>query len=93
VIIELAGLEAASLSRLAEIDGVAEVRGDSRAETHQPPGAGLVTVTVGQTSSDAVLRELLTWDGVHVTRVWPAARRPAPGHPEQDLAAGAGTGR
>jgi ABC-type Mn2+/Zn2+ transport system ATPase subunit len=79
VIIELAGLEAGSLPRLAEVDGVLEVRGDSMAEDRQPSAPGLVTATVRQTSSDAVLRELLTWDGIHVTRVWPAARSQEPG--------------
>jgi len=91
VIIELAGLEAGSLTRLAEIDGVLEVRGDSGPGDHRPAAPGLVTATVGQTSSDAVLRELLTWDGVHVIRVWPATRGHEPlgqrrGRPEQDLA-------
>jgi ABC-2 type transport system ATP-binding protein len=86
VIIELAGLEAGSLSRLAEVDGILEVGDDSGAGDHQLPASRLVTVTVGQASSDTVLRELLTWDGVHVTRVWPAARGPEPGGPEPDLA-------
>ena len=79
VIIELAGLEAGSLSRLKEIGGVLEVRGDFGAGDHRSPAPRLVSVTVGQTSSDAVLRELLGWDGVHVTRVWPAARSPESG--------------
>ena len=81
VIIELAGLEAGSLSRLAEIDGVLEVRGDSGPGDRRPAAPGLVTVTVGQASSDALLRELLTWDGVHVTRVWPVARALEPASP------------
>ena len=79
VIIELAGVEAGSLSRLAEVDGILDVLGDSWAGDHQPPAPRLVTVTVGQASSDAVLRELLTWDGVHVSTVWPAPRGPEPG--------------
>jgi hypothetical protein len=84
VIIQLAGLEAGSLSRLAEVDGVLEVRGDPSAEDHQRAASEAVTVTVRQPSSDAILRELLSWDGVQVTRVWPAARGPEPG----DLARG-----
>jgi ABC-2 type transport system ATP-binding protein len=79
VIIELAGLEAGSLSRLAEVDGVLEVRGEPGADDSQPAEPGLATLTVRQASSDAVLREVLNWDGLHVTGVWPAPRRPEPG--------------
>jgi ABC-type multidrug transport system ATPase subunit len=79
VTIQLAGLEAGSLSRLAEVDGVLEVRGESGAEDDQHSAPGLVTVTATQTSSDAVLREVLNWDGVHVTMVWPAASGSEPG--------------
>jgi ABC-2 type transport system ATP-binding protein len=101
VFVEIAGLEAASLSRLAEVDGVLEVGGDPRAACDEPAAPGMVTITVSQTSSDAVLRELLNWDGVHVTRVWPAARSQEPGsrwrdRPEQDQAdpaGGAGAGQ
>ncbi|HKD88512.1 MAG TPA: ABC transporter ATP-binding protein [Streptosporangiaceae bacterium] len=83
VIIELAGVEAGSLSRLTEVSGVVEVRGESGAEDCQPAAPGLVTVTVRQASSDAVLRELLNWDGVHVTRVWPTDGRPEAGGPRR----------
>ena len=76
MIIELAGLEAGSLSRLMEVDGVLEVLGNPRAEDDQPSAPGQVTVSVRLTSSDTVLRELLNWDGVHVTRVCPAAPKP-----------------
>lgn len=79
VIIELSGLETGSLSRLADVDGVLGVRSEPSADDDQPSAPGVATVTVRQTSSDAVLRELLSWDGVHVTRVWPAARSPEPG--------------
>jgi ABC-type Mn2+/Zn2+ transport system ATPase subunit len=78
VLIELAGLEAGSLSRLAEVDGVLAVPGGQSAVDSRAPALGLVTITVSQTSSDAVLRELLNWDGVHVARV-----RPADGSPER----------
>jgi len=83
VIIELAGVEAGSMSRLTEVGGVVEVRGEPAAEDCQTPAPGLVTVTVRQASSDAVLRELLNWDGVHVTRVRPADRRPQAGSPSR----------
>jgi ABC-2 type transport system ATP-binding protein len=84
VFVEIAGLEAASLSRLAEVDGVLEVGGDPGAACDEPAAPGMVTITVSQTSSDAVLRELLNWDGVHVTRVWPAARSQDPGSTWRD---------
>ena len=88
VIIELAGVEAGSLSRLTQAAGVLAVSGGPGADdlgAGGDPGQayGLVTVTVWQASSDAVLRELLTWDGVHVTRVLPAARNPEPRSPGQ----------
>jgi ABC-2 type transport system ATP-binding protein len=91
VIIELAGLEAGSLSRLAGVDGVIEVRGEPSGQDCQPSAPGLATAAVRQTSSDAVLRELLSWDGVHVTRVWPAARSPE--QDQADPAGDAGVGR
>jgi ABC-2 type transport system ATP-binding protein len=78
VLIELAGLEAGSLSRLAEVDGVLAVSGGPSAVDGRAPTPGLVTITVSQTSSDAVLRGLLSWDGVHVARVWPAGGSPEP---------------
>jgi ABC-2 type transport system ATP-binding protein len=66
VLIELTGLDAESLKQLAVLPGVASVRlvpslsaGD-RTSAH-------VTVTAAQ--SDAVLRQLLSWDGVHVGAV------------------------
>jgi ABC-2 type transport system ATP-binding protein len=71
VMIELAGLEAGSLSRLAEVDGVLAVSGGPSSADGHAKTLGLVTVTVSQASSDGVLRELLSWDGVHVARVRP----------------------
>lgn len=79
VIIEVVGVEPGSLSRLAELDGVLEVRGEPGAEDSQSAEPRLATLTVRQASSDAVLREVLNWDGLHVTGVWPAPRGPEPG--------------
>jgi ABC-type multidrug transport system ATPase subunit len=86
-IIELANLEAGSLSRLAELDGVLAVSGGPGAGDGPASTLGLVTVTVSQTSSDAVLRQLLTWDGVHVASVRPAAGNPELASAEADGAA------
>jgi ABC-2 type transport system ATP-binding protein len=61
--IEVTGLEAASSDRLARLPGVLGLADD----TGRPPGP--VRVTVTEAASDAVLRELLRWDGVHVSAV------------------------
>ena len=109
VTIELAGLEAGSLSRLAELDGVLAVSGGSAADDgpaddrraddpggDQPPRAlALVTATVRQESSDAVLRTLLSWDGVHVAGIRPgrdpaASDSPSGQRPLDQMDAGAG---
>jgi ABC-2 type transport system ATP-binding protein len=60
--IEVTGLEEASLDRLTRLPGVLRVAGE-------PAGTGPVQVTVTAAASDAVLRELLSWDGVHVSAV------------------------
>jgi ABC-2 type transport system ATP-binding protein len=60
--IEVTGLEAASLDRLAGLSGVLGVAGE-------PADGGPVRVTVAGAASDGVLRELLSWDGVHVSAV------------------------
>jgi ABC-2 type transport system ATP-binding protein len=60
--IEVTGLEVTSLDRLIRLPGVLRVAGE-------PAGAGPVEVTVTAAASDAVLRELLSWDGVHVSAV------------------------
>jgi len=98
-VIEVAGLEAGSLSRLAEVDGVLAVSGGPSTVDAVASPLGLVKITVSQASSDAVLRELLTWDGVHVASVRPADGSPAPGSqgrpsPQRDDQAGdAGAGQ
>jgi ABC-type Mn2+/Zn2+ transport system ATPase subunit len=91
VTIELAGLEAGSLSRLAQTDGVLTVSSGPGADGDPARELGLITVTVRQASSDAVLRELLTWDGVHVARL--RTERDSPGHDQAGLAADSGGGR
>jgi ABC-2 type transport system ATP-binding protein len=101
VFIEAAGLEAGSLSRLAEADGVLEVSGGPGAGDARAAAPGLVTITVSQASSDAVLRELLNWDGVHVATVRPAdgspesgsQGRPSPQRDRADPARDAGAGQ
>ena len=89
--IEVTGLAAASLERLARLAGVTGVAADPagapEAETDGTEGghtgrpSGPVRVTVSAAASDAVLRELLSWDGVHVSAVGPAPRQPRPGLP------------
>lgn len=64
MLIEVAGLEPASLKSLATMPGVVAA---------QPIGAagvgGMVRVTVRAVACDDVLRQLLGWDGVHVRAV------------------------
>jgi ABC-2 type transport system ATP-binding protein len=72
VIIELAGVEAASLPKLAQLDGVLAVSGGAGYDRDPAPEPRLVTGTIRRAESDAVLRELLTWDGVHVAGLRPA---------------------
>ena len=75
VTIELAGVEAAGLARLAEMPGVLSSSG--------APAAGRVLLRVAARQSDAVLRRVLTWDGVHVAGVGRAAAdADAPAEPE-----------
>jgi ABC-2 type transport system ATP-binding protein len=61
--IEVTGLEEASLDHVARLAGVLTV------VAGRPLGRVLVTVSAA--TSDAVLRELLSWDGVHVSAVAP----------------------
>ena len=72
-IIELSGLEAGSLPRLAQLPGVLSVSPDPTRGDDPARRLGQVAVTVTAACSDAVLRHLLAWDGVHVTAVRPAA--------------------
>jgi energy-coupling factor transporter ATP-binding protein EcfA2 len=61
IIIELACVEAAGLVRLTDLPGVLSCA---------PAGvAGRVQLRVAQRQSDAVLRQVLGWDGVHVAGV------------------------
>jgi ABC-type multidrug transport system ATPase subunit len=68
VTIDLTGVEPRSVSGLGRLPGVLSV---AAGETVPPAGSGAVLLTVGQQDSDAVLRELLRWDGVHVRAVRP----------------------
>jgi len=84
VIIELTGVEADSVSRLANLPGVlsaAEIAAPGIASGHgvaaaktdraDRAGAGPVRalIQVTEPRSDAVLRHVLAWDGVHVVEV------------------------
>jgi ABC-type Mn2+/Zn2+ transport system ATPase subunit len=90
--IEVTGLEASSLERLARLAGVLgvdlhpagapEAEADGRGSGPAGRPVGLVRVKVSAAASDAVLRELLSWDGVHVSAVGQAPRQPGPGLPQ-----------
>ena len=74
MIIEVEGVEAGSLPQLAGMSGVRSVT------PWPPPDAGpvgRVVVTVAGARCDDVLRHLLSWDGVQVRGVRPAAGHPA----------------
>jgi ABC-2 type transport system ATP-binding protein len=60
VTIELAGVDAAGLVRLADMAGVLSC---------SDAAAGRVLLRVGAQQSDVVLRRVLAWDGVHVSGV------------------------
>jgi ABC-type multidrug transport system ATPase subunit len=66
VIVELAGVEPGSLPRIERLPGVVSVSAAGAARQQQA-----VMVTVAERHCDAVLRELLRWDGVHVQAVRP----------------------
>jgi ABC-2 type transport system ATP-binding protein len=72
VMIELAGVDAVGLVRLAEMPGVLSSSGAA---------PGRVLLRVAARRSDAVLRRVLTWDGVHVAGVGRAEADP-PAQPE-----------
>ena len=86
--IDVTGLEAASLDRLTGLAGVLAVAAESvgvgeAAVAAEAPGyaarpLAAVRVTVSAAMSDAVLRELLSWDGVHVSAVGPGRVQPGP---------------
>jgi ABC-type multidrug transport system ATPase subunit len=65
VTIELTGVEPGSLPQLERLPGVLSVAANAAGR------AEAVLVTTGKQDSDAVLRELLRWDGVHVRAVRP----------------------
>jgi ABC-2 type transport system ATP-binding protein len=71
VTIELAGVEADGLARLADTAGVLSSSAAAAA-------GGRVLLRVAAQRSDAVLRRVLTWDGVHVTAVQAARDQAAP---------------
>jgi len=79
--IEVTGLEEASLDRVAGLAGVLTV------VANRP--LGRVLVTVSDAASDAVLRELLSWDGVHVSAVAPRADQSLSGQPQPGETRGA----
>jgi ABC-2 type transport system ATP-binding protein len=67
IAIELAGVEAVGLARVADLPGVLSC---------SPAGAaGRVLLRVAARQSDAVLRQVLAWDGVHVAGVHVAGAR------------------
>jgi ABC-type Mn2+/Zn2+ transport system ATPase subunit len=72
VTIELAGVEAAGLVRLADMAGVLSCASGS--------GSGRVLLRVAARESDAVLRRVLAWDGVHVAGVGGAGADAGDGH-------------
>ena len=68
MMLELTGVEAASLPQLAGISGVLAVW------PWPPPADGRVDrarLTVSTDSCDGVLRQVLNWDGVHVAALGP----------------------
>ena len=72
-IIEVTGLEAGSLVQLGALRGVLDMAADAIAADGPARKLGPVRVTVAVEASDSVLRELLSWDGVHVVTVRPGA--------------------
>jgi ABC-type multidrug transport system ATPase subunit len=61
VTVELAGFEPGSLPRLEQLPGVVSAAVGPAPET--------VTLTVSERACDAVLAELLRWDGIHIRSV------------------------
>jgi len=69
VIIELGGLEAGSLRQLGVLDGVLSVWPEPASDDESGRLIELARLTVAGSHSDAILRRLLGWDGVHVASV------------------------
>jgi ABC-2 type transport system ATP-binding protein len=78
VIIEVGGLEAGSLARLHGMAGVVSVHPDASAGDEPGRHIGPIQLAVTDAESDSVLRQLLSWDGLHVRAVHPEAVWPAP---------------
>ncbi len=70
--VELSGVEAGSLTRLARLPGALSVSPDPVPAGDPAVRLAAVWLTVSSQDSDEVLRELLSWDGVHVIAVRPA---------------------
>ncbi len=69
VTIDLSGVEADSLSGLARLPGVVSVSPEVVSGGNRACRLDRVRLTVATQDSDTLLRELLTWDGVHVIAV------------------------
>jgi len=68
VVIELDGMEGGSVARIRDMPGVRSCSHIAGSDT-TPAGAGRATVRVTARGSDAVLRQVLSFDGVHVSAV------------------------
>jgi ABC-2 type transport system ATP-binding protein len=68
VVIELDGMEGGSVARIRDMPGVRSCSGIAGSST-TPAVAGRATVRVTARGSDAVLRQVLSFDGVHVLAV------------------------
>ncbi len=68
-IIELTGLEAGSLPQLGQLTGVLAIWPDPVRADEPARRLDLVRLTIDAPWSDAILRQLLNWDGVHVVCV------------------------
>ncbi len=71
VLLELSGVEAGSLARLARMPRVLSVSPDPVPGGDPAVRVEQVWLTVRAGDSDHVLRQLLAWDGVHVAAVRP----------------------
>ncbi len=92
MVIELAGLDGGSLPRLGALTGVLSTSAEATpseatAAGAAPSGAGSrVTVRVAAAESDRLLRQLLTWDGLHVVAVRQATESAEPESAEPESA-------
>jgi ABC-2 type transport system ATP-binding protein len=69
VLVELTGLEAGSLAQLGRLDGVLSVWPAPAADEEPERRLDLVRLMIAESHSDAILRRLLGWEGVHVAAV------------------------